>query len=77
MPPVTVQQFLEAFAAQIGVAAPSAQEFETLLEVAAVAAHSSERVAAPLACWMGGASGIPAADLLAAAKRVATVPEAG
>jgi hypothetical protein len=72
---VTPQEFLEAFAAQIGVPAPSAQEFDALLEVASVAAHSSARVAAPLACWMGGASGIDAADLLAAAKRVATAPE--
>lgn len=68
---MTAQEFLEAFAAQVGVPAPTAEQFETLLEVAAIAAHGSERVAAPLACWMGGASGMPAADLLAAAKRVA------
>lgn len=70
-PPVTAQEFLEAFAGQVGVPAPTAEEFETLLEVAAIAAHRSERVAAPLACWMGGASGMAAADLLAAARRVA------
>jgi hypothetical protein len=68
---VTAHEFLEAFAAQVGVPAPTAEEFETLLEVAAIAAHGSERVAAPLACWMGGASGMPAAELLAAARRVA------
>jgi len=72
---VTPQEFLEAFAAQIGVPAPSEQEFDTLLELAAVAAHASARVAAPLACWMGGASGIAPADLLAAAQRVATSHE--
>ena len=74
---MTVQEFLDAFAAQLGVAAPTAQEFETLLEVAAVAAHSSERVAAPLACWMGGASDLPPAELLAVAKTVAAQAEAG
>jgi hypothetical protein len=68
---MTAQQFLEAFAAEVGVAAPSAQEFDALLQVASLAAHSSERLAAPLACWMGGASGKPAAELLAAARRVA------
>jgi hypothetical protein len=74
---VTAQEFLEAFAAQVGVPAPSAEEFETLLEVASIAAHGSERLAAPLACWLGGASGMPAAELLAAAKRVAARAEAG
>ena len=74
---MTAQEFLEAFAAQVGVPAPSAEEFETLLEVASIAAHGSERLAAPLACWLGGASGMPAAELLAAAKRVAARAEAG
>lgn len=72
---MTAQEFLEAFAEQVGVPAPTQQEFDALLDVAAIAAHSSERIAAPLACWMGGASGMPAADLLAAARRVAP-PEA-
>jgi hypothetical protein len=74
---VTAQEFLEAFAVQVGVPAPSADEFATLLDVAAVAAHGSERLAAPLACWLGGASGMPAAELLAVAKRVVARAEAG
>lgn len=68
---MTAQEFLEAFAGQVGVPAPTAAQFAALLDVAAVAAHASERVAAPLACWMAGASGMPVADLLAAAQRVA------
>lgn len=73
---MTAQEFLEAFATQVGIPAPTAAEFATLLDVAAVAAHASERVAAPLACWMAGASGMPAADLLSAAQRVADQAEA-
>jgi hypothetical protein len=68
---MTAQEFLEAFSEQVGLPPPSAEEFDALLEVAAIAAHGSERIAAPLACWMGGASGMPAAELLAAARRVA------
>ena len=68
---MTAQEFLEAFAAQVGVPTPTPQEFDALLEVASIAAHSSERLAAPLACWMGGASGMPATQLLAAAQRIA------
>jgi len=68
---MTVEQFLAAFAAEIGVPAPSGEESTALLEVASIAAHTSQRTAAPLACWMGGASGMPIAELLAAAQRVA------
>ncbi|MDQ3678147.1 MAG: DUF6457 domain-containing protein [Actinomycetota bacterium] len=68
---MTVEEFLEAYAAQIGAQIPDRAEMDALLEVASIAAHASERAAAPLACWMGGASGVPAAELLAAARRVA------
>jgi hypothetical protein len=68
---VTASEFLEAFAAEAGMPVPSAQEIDDLLELAGVAAHASERVAAPIACWIGGTSGMPVSDLLAAARRVA------
>lgn len=68
---MTVEEFLAAFAAEIGVPAPSGEESAALLEVASIAAHASQRTAAPLACWMGGASGIPITEVLAAARRVA------
>ena len=71
---MTADEYLEAFAAEVGVAAPSPAEFEALLELASLAAHGSERLAAPLACWMAGASGRPVAELLAVARRIA--PEA-
>lgn len=72
---MTASEFLEAFAVEVGVPAPGPDELDALLELAALAAHGSERLAAPLACWMGGASGRPAGELLAAARRVA--PDAG
>ena len=68
---MTASEFLQAFAAQAGMPVPSAQEIDELLELAGVAAHASERIAAPIACWIGGASGMPISDLLAAAQRVA------
>jgi hypothetical protein len=70
--PMTVDAFLRAFAAEAGVPAPSAEEAEALLRIASIAAHSSERMAAPLACWMVGASGRPIAELLAALERAAS-----
>ena len=71
VPAMTASEFLEAFAAEVGTPVPDAQQIEALLELAGVAAHASERVAAPIACWIGGVSGLPATDLLAAAQRVA------
>ena len=67
---MTASEFLAAFAAEVGGATPTATQFDALLELASIVAHGSERVAAPLACWIAGASGRPVAELLAAARRV-------
>jgi hypothetical protein len=68
---VTEHEWVEAFAAALGVPAPSEQEREALLALAGVAAHASERTAAPLSCWLTARAGVPAADALAAAQRLA------
>lgn len=67
---MTAQQWLEGFAAEIGMAAPDEETMGELLELAATAAHSSERIAAPIACFMAGRDGRPASELRAAADRV-------
>ena len=68
---VTRDQWLKAFAAELGTPAPSEREIDELLALAADAAHASERTAAPLSCWIAGRSGVPLADAVAAAKRLA------
>ncbi|MEJ7798586.1 MAG: DUF6457 domain-containing protein [Solirubrobacteraceae bacterium] len=68
---MTASEFLAAFAAEVGTPVPTQAEIDALLELASIAAHASERLAAPLTCWVGGASGLPAAELLAAARRIA------
>lgn len=70
---MTADEFLLALAVELGTPQPTAAERELLLEVAAVAAHSSERLAAPLACWMCGVSGRPLKDLLPAAQFAAAM----
>lgn len=62
------------FAARLGVDPPTPDEVNHLLQLAAVAAHASERIAAPLACWLAGRVGIPPAEALAIAEQVATRP---
>ncbi|HEY2477144.1 MAG TPA: DUF6457 domain-containing protein [Solirubrobacterales bacterium] len=54
---LTREEWLRAFCAEIGVEAPSKEEEAALLELAAIAAHDSERPAAPLACWAAGRTG--------------------
>jgi hypothetical protein len=68
---VTGQDWIEAFARKLGTPAPTAEEFEQLLALAGVAAHSSERLAAPVACWVAARARITPDDALAAAKEVA------
>ena len=63
-------EWLAEFSAAAGVEAPDAAEVKALLALAATAAHSSERTAAPLACWMAGRSERPLDELLDAAEQV-------
>ena len=42
-----------------------------ILELAAIAAHSSERTAAPVACWIAAKSGLSMQEVLKVAQLVA------
>jgi len=44
--------WLAAFADKLGTPAPTKDELKAVLDLAAEAAHSSERIAAPVACWL-------------------------
>jgi hypothetical protein len=66
---MTSREWVEAFAAEIGVEAPSAEEIDAVLKLAATAAHGSERKAAPVATWLAGKTGRPIAELAALAER--------
>ena len=69
---MTAREWIDRFAAELGSDPPSDDEFNAVLDLAAVAAHDSERVAAPLACWIGGASGRSLAELQRIAERIAS-----
>lgn len=60
---MTVNEWISSFALRLGAEPPSASEIEDILAIAASAAHSSERLAAPIACWIGGQSGRSLAEL--------------
>ena len=67
---MTAEQWLAAYAEQLGTAAPTPSELETLLALAGVAAHSSERRAAPIACWLSARAGIDPEQALRIAERI-------
>jgi Domain of unknown function (DUF6457) len=68
---MTGEMWLQALAAELGVPVPTDQETTDLLALASVAAHASERLAAPLSCWLAARAGLTAAESLAAATRLA------
>jgi hypothetical protein len=67
---MNAEQWLSAFAGEIGVDPPDEEATGQLLDLAATAAHSSERIAAPLACYMTGLSGKSPQEAREAAERV-------
>ena len=74
---MTAREWIDAFAAEVGGEPPTKEELEAILDLAAVAAHSSERIAAPVACWIGGKTGATLAELRAAADRISADPAPG
>ena len=52
------ERWIAEFAAAAGTEAPSPEQIDKMLKLAAVAAHSSERIAAPVACWIAGSAGL-------------------
>ena len=72
-----MHDWLAGFAAEIGVALPAREELDMLLELAGVAAHASERAAAPLTCWLAARAGLDPAAALALGRRLASENQAG
>ena len=69
-PPRTGQEWIADFASVLGVDAPSQETIDQLLDLAGVAAHSSERIAAPIACWLIGKAGLEPIAAIEAAREV-------
>jgi len=67
---MTADEWIAAYAAEIGAEPPGERTVSELLELAATAAHSSERIAAPIACYLAGRDGRPLSELHEVAKRI-------
>jgi hypothetical protein len=65
-------EWISAFAAKLGVEGPTNSEFKQLLDLAGEAAHSSQRVAAPVACWVAAKAGVSPEEALAKARELSS-----
>ena len=65
------KDWIAGFAQELDVAPPDTEVVDTLLELAGVAAHSSERLAAPIACYLAGLTQVDPARALALARGIA------
>lgn len=63
-------EWLAAYADKLGVAAPTTDELNAVLDLAGEAAHASERIAAPVACWLAARAGVQLNDAMSLAKEV-------
>jgi hypothetical protein len=55
---MTADEWIAAFAAALNEPLPSDAELGELLKLASVAAHASERRAAPIACFLAARAGV-------------------
>jgi len=61
-------EWIAAFAARLGVEPPDQATIDTLLDLAGVAAHASQRRAAPIATYLVGRAGLAADAALSEAR---------
>ncbi len=62
--------WLAAYADKLGVAAPTKDELKAVLDLAGEAAHASERIAAPVACWLTARAGVELDEAMRLAKEI-------
>ena len=73
---MNANQWLAAYAERLGTDPPTADELKQVLDLAAEAAHASERIAAPVACWLTARAGLALPDAIELAQTLSTESEA-
>ena len=67
---MNAKEWIDAYAERVGIEALTQDEFAAILDLAAEAAHASERVAAPAACWVAAKADLPLPEAISAAREV-------
>ena len=68
---MNARDWIQAYAERLGIEPPTNEEWSALLDVAAEAAHASERVAAPVSCWVAAKAGVAPDEALRVARALA------
>src|SRR5215207_8000200 len=68
---LTAEEWIRTFAEEIGSEPPSPELMDEILRLASVAAHASERKAAPIACYLAATTGRPVSELREVAEALA------
>ncbi|MFM7534191.1 MAG: DUF6457 domain-containing protein [Acidimicrobiales bacterium] len=69
-PDPAVAAWLADLSQRLGVDAPTPEEIDAVLALAAVAARGSARQAAPVACWLAARAGVGLEDALEFARSI-------
>ncbi len=69
---MNANEWLALYADRLGIPAPTKDELKAVLDLAAEAAHSSERIAAPVACWLAAKAEVDLERALSLAQGVGT-----
>ncbi len=69
--PLSAAGWIRAYAVKLGLEAPTEAAIEQLLALAGVAAHASERQAAPISTWLAAQAGLSPEQALQAAQDLA------
>ena len=67
---MNAKEWTAAFAEQLGIPPPTTEELKAVLDLAAEAAHASERIAAPVACWLSARAGRSLEESIALAREI-------
>ena len=67
---MNARDWLDEYAEKLGLGRLSTEDFKAVLDLAAEAAHASDRVAAPTACWLAGKAGVGLDEAIELARQV-------
>jgi len=73
---MNAKEWTAAYAERLGIEPPTTEELKKVLDLAAEAAHASERIAAPVACWLSARAGRSLEESLVLAREVTADREA-
>jgi hypothetical protein len=67
---VNANEWLAAYAEKLGTEPPTKDELKAVLDLAGEAAHASQRIAAPVACWLAARAGVGLEEAMTLARQV-------